>query len=410
MRRILLLMSTRTYRSRAFMRAVARLRGEVVVGTERAQALARLTPGTTLTIDLARPERSLDRIAEAARSHPFDAVVGVDDDTTLLAALAGEALGLPHNAPDAVRATRDKHLLRRLLADAGLPSPAFTLLPLAEADSFAYDALPYPCVLKPLSLSASRGVIRADSPAEARAAVERIRRILAAPDLADLPDEARSHLLVEAFIPGAEVAVEAMLAGGRLQPLALFDKPDPLDGPFFEETIYVTPSRLSAEQQTQIVATTARAAAALGLREGPVHAELRVNDGGAWVVEIAGRSIGGLCSSALEFSGGATLEELILRHAAGEDIATVERAAEPSGVMMIPIPRAGGLAGVAGLTEAKAVAGVTEIEISIPRGDRVEPLPEGNRYLGFIFARGATPAAVEAALRAAHERLQFEIT
>jgi biotin carboxylase len=409
MHRILLLMATRTYKARAFMRAARKLDARVVVGSERRNALARAKPGTTVTVDFRHPDRAVEQIAEAAREQPFDAIVGVDDDTTLIAALAAESLGLPHNRPDAVRATRDKFLMRRLLAAAGVRSPAFELAPL-EGDLAAVAArLTYPCVLKPVSLSASRGVIRANNPAEFLAAADRIAAILRDPEAAAEAGAGAASLLIEGFIPGVEVALEGMLLSGTLKVLALFDKPDPLDGPYFEETIYVTPSRLSEPDQARIAEETARAAAALGLREGPVHAELRLNEAGPWIIEIAARSIGGLCSSVLEFGGGLSLEELILHHAVGADISRYERAPRPSGVMMLPIPRRGVLRAVRGQDEALAVPGVIDLEISIPIGDEVVPLPEGNRYLGFLFARGETPAEVEESLRAAHARLIFDI-
>jgi biotin carboxylase len=216
-------------------------------------------------------------------------------------------------------------------------------------------------------------------------------------------------LLVERYLPGVEVAVEGLLTGGALRTLAIFDKPDPLEGPFFEETIYVTPSRLPDATQAAISARTAEAAAALGLREGPVHAELRINDEGVWPIELAGRSIGGLCSSVLEFGVGVSLEELILRHAVGLPLPDAGRTGAAAGVMMIPIPRGGMLRGVAGVEEALAVPNVTGVEITAPLNQPVTPLPEGASYLGFIFARAETPERAEAALRAAHARLRFRI-
>lgn len=400
-------MATRTYRARAFMRAARRLGAEVVVGSERRQAVAK--PGATLTLDFRDPAHATAQIVAAARERPFDAIVGVDDDTVLLAAMAAAALGIPHNAVAAVRATRNKHLMRRLLADAGVPSPWFTLVRLDEDLTAAARRLRYPCVVKPTFLSASRGVIRADDEADFVRAVERVRAILTEPEVATAGGEEASHVLVEEYIPGAEAALEGLLVDGELHVLALFDKPDPLEGPYFEETIYVTPARLSPAHERALVEATAAAARALGLREGPVHAEVRLNEQGAWVVEIAARSIGGLCSTVLEFSGGRSLEELILLHAVGAEISRNERQRRPSGVMMIPIPRAGVLRDVQGLEAARAVPGITDITISIPLGDRVVPLPEGDRYLGFIFARGGSPDAVEAALREAHRRLTFVI-
>ena len=402
-------MATRTYRARAFLRAARRLGVQVVVGSERRQALAKAKPGTTITVDFRHPERAVAQIAEAARERPFDAIVGVDDDTTLVATMASAALGLPHNDVAAVRATRDKHQMRRLLAGAGVPSPWFELVALDDDIEAVARRVSYPCVVKPVFLSASRGVIRADDPPGFVAAVESVSAILAQPDVAAAGGDDAQHVLVEGFIPGIEVALEGMLLGGRLKVLALFDKPDPLDGPYFEETIYVTPSRLPAQDQLRVEEATERAAAALGLREGPVHAELRLNDQGACIVEIAARSIGGLCSDTLEFSGGMSLEELILLHAVGADVSRFERERRPSGVMMLPIPRAGVLRAVRGVEDALSVPGIADITISIPTGDEVVPLPEGHRYLGFIFARGETPQEVEAALREAHRRLEFEI-
>ena len=409
MRRILLLMATRTYRARAFMRAAKRQGAAVTVGTERRNALEKAVPGATVALSFRQPERAVEQIAAFHQRYPLDTIVGVDDETTLLAATAARALGLPHNDVDAVRATRNKHVMRRLLAEAGARSPWFELVSLDEDPMAVAARVPFPCVVKPVFLSASRGVIRADDTTAFVAAVEQVRTILSEPEVAAAGGEDARRYLVEGFIPGVEVALEGMLIGGTLKVLALFDKPDPLDGPYFEETIYVTPSRLSDEDQAQVTDATRVAARALGLREGPVHAELRLNDAGAWVVEIAARSIGGLCSDTLEFSGGRSLEDLILLHAVGADVSHFERAPEPSGVMMLPIPRAGVLTAVHGVEEARAVPGIVDVVISIPLGDTLVPLPEGNRYLGFVFARGDSPADVEAALREAHRRLAFQI-
>ena len=409
MHRILLLMPSRTYRARAFMRAARRLGAEVAVGTDRRGVLEKAAPGSTVALDFRNPERAVEQVAAFHAEFPLSTIVGVDDRTALLAAAAAAHLGLPHNDVDAVRATNDKYLMRRLLAEAEAPSPWFRLVPLDEDPAAVAERVEYPCVVKPVSLSASRGVIRADDPASFVAAVARLRAILEEPEVAAALGEDARRYLVEGFIPGVEVALEGMVAGGRLLVLALFDKPDPLDGPFFEETIYVTPSRLPAAEQRRAIEATRQAAEALGLSEGPVHAELRLNAEGAFVVEIAARSIGGLCSRTLEFGGGRSLEDLILLHAVGADVSSFEREPEPSGVMMLPIPRRGVLRAVEGVDEARALPGIIEVTISIPLGDEVIPLPEGNQYLGFVFAQGETPQAVEATLRAAHRRLHFEI-
>jgi biotin carboxylase len=264
-------------------------------------------------------------------------------------------------------------------------------------------------VLKPTTLAASRGVIRADDADGFAAAFRRTAAVAIDAGAATLDAEGRRWILVEDFLPGEEVALEGLLTDGVLRVLAVFDKPDPLLGPFFEETLYVTPSRLPPAALSAIAEETSRAAQALGLDHGPVHAELRWNAGRGTMVELAPRSIGGLCSRALRFTAGATLESLLLRHALGDRLLGVERESVASGVMMIPIPMAGTLTTVRGVEAARGIAGIEELRLTIPLGDTLVPLPEGSRYLGFLFARADTPERVEAALRAAHAELTFDI-
>jgi biotin carboxylase len=298
--------------------------------------------------------------------------------------------------------------MREALARAGVRQPGFAVYPVTDDPQVVAAGARFPCVLKPLVLSASRGVIRADTRAEFAGAWTRIAAILGDPDVRALGDGA-SKVLVEDFVPGVEVSVEGMLTEGSLTTLAIFDKPDPLDGPFFEETIYVTPSRLPEAIQRAVAASAGQAARALGLSDGPVHVELRINEIGPWLIELAARSIGGLCSRTLSFGTGMSLEEIILRHALGWPIASLERELPAAGVMMIPIPRGGILEEARGLEAARAVAGIEDVTISIPKGQTVVPLPEGSRYLGFIFSRAATPAEAEASLRRAHALLDLRI-
>lgn len=408
-RRIVLVLPTETYRAADFIAAAAEVGVDVVVATEHRPPLATEMESRLVVVDLDRPEEAAARIAAMADRTPIDAVVGVDDQGVLTAAHAGEILGLAHNPPDAVAATRDKAQMRGVLASWGVRQPDFRVLVPGADVAEAAAAVSCPCVLKPLSLSASTGVIRADTPADAVGVAGRIRQILA--DHGRSPDEA---LLIERFVPGAEVSLEALLHDGDLQVLALFDKPDPLDGPYFEETIYVTPSRLGGPEQTAVLAAAAEACRALGLRDGPVHAELRVGPGAdgevtAWVLEVAARSIGGLCSRVLRFGTGISLEQLIVEHAVGRDVADSGRTDGAAGVMMLPIPRSGVLAGVDGLDAARGVAGVTGVEITATIGRRIDALPDGGRYLGFVFARGDTPDSVESALRRAHSELTVTI-
>ncbi len=409
MARVLLLLPTRTYRARDFMEAAYRLGVEVVVGSERQQAFAPLFPGGHLRLDFLRPRQAVRAIAAFSRSYPLDAVVAVDDEGTLLAATAAKALGLPHNPVAAVAATRDKYRLRRKMAATGLLSPRFERLSVADDPVRAAQRMPFPCVLKPLNLAASRGVMRADDAEQFVVSFERLVAILRTPDVVQRSGRLARHLLVEAFIPGAEVVLEGLLVGGELTVLAVFDKPDPLDGPFFEETLYVTPSRLPADVQADLAAQTAKAVAAIGLREGPVHAEWRVNGHGAWLIEIAARSIGGLCSRALRFGAGVSLEDLILMHASGAAVETCERERAAAGVMMLPIPRLGVLHAVDGQEAARCIPGIVALTMTIAIGQEVVPLPEGVQYLGFLFARGDTPEAVEASLRRGYQCLSFTI-
>ena len=403
MTRVLLLIPSRTYRTHDFMEAASRLGVEVVVGSEHRSALASVMADRQLRLDFHNVERSTQRIVAFANDHPLNAVVAVDDTGTLLAASAASALGLAHNPVEAVEVARDKARMRERLHVAGLPTPGFRTVGLDQDPGAVATSVHFPCVVKPLDLSGSQGVVKADDAGNFPAVLERVRAIVAA----CRHDGARSAVLVEDFIEGDEVAVEALLRDGELDVLAVFDKPDRLDGPFFEETIYVTPSRLAIERQAEIRDTTARAAHAIGLTDGPIHAELRLNDRGIWMLELAARSIGGLCSRTLRFGSGISLEELILRHAAGLPMPGHERERRAAGVMMLPIPTGGRLRAVAGQTEARQVAGVDGLVITIPPGEQLVPLPEGDRYLGFMFARADSPAAVEAALRQAHAHLRI---
>lgn len=409
-KRILLLLPTKTYRAKAFLSAASQLGVAVTIGSDQPQTLSELSPRKSLVINFSKPENATKQIVAFAQTHPIDAVVGVDDDTTILVSMVSKALSLPHNSVESARTTRSKYEMRKVLATGGIPSPHFELVSISTDPAEIASGVNFPCVLKPLSLSASRGVIRANNPKEFVKTFQRVVSILGSSDVKSRKNARAEQILVEDFIPGIEVALEGIMIRGRLKVLAIFDKPDPLDGPFFEETLYVTPSRLPVDVQNDIISCTTQTADVLGLREGPVHAELRVNDDGAWIIEIAARSIGGLCARTLRFGAGISLEELIIRHAIGMEVDSLQRERQPAGVMMIPIPRAGILQKVRGKTDAEQVLGIEEVTISIPIGQEVLPLPEGASYLGFIFARGKTPESVEASLREAHRRLDFGIT
>ncbi|MBA2486606.1 MAG: ATP-grasp domain-containing protein, partial [Nitrospira sp.] len=404
MPRLLLLLPTHTYRADAFIDAARHLEISITLGMERNRAGLSDSSSDVLWLDVRDPQAAAQAAGEFSRQYPIDAVIGVSDVTAVTAAAVAEAVGLPHNSVASVTAAGNKRRMRELLSRRGLPVPHHAVFPLdGDSKTFAQQ-VGYPCVLKPLILSASCGVIRANEEKEFMQAFCRVGTLLRALGLAANDDQAR-WILVEDFVPGIEVALEGLLTNGVLQPLAMFDKPDPLDGPFFEETIYVTPSRLSSEVQQVIVDCAGRTAEALGLQEGPVHGEFRVNQNGVWVIEMAARAIGGRCSRMLDFAAGMSLEELILRHALRMPLPPLIRQGGAAGVMMLPISNGGTLHEVRGQREAKAVSGIEELTITAKPGDELVPLPEGTRYLGFLLARGETPEDVERSLREAQCRL-----
>src|ERR1039458_7310819 len=390
---LLLFASKAGYQIRVFAAAARRLGIDVTLATDRCGRLDDPWNDRAIAVKFDRIEKSLD----ALRDLRVDGVAAVGDRPAVLAAAAAELFGVPFHPLASARACHDKHAARQLFQAAGMRVPAFFRASLADDPSALAARAPYPCVLKPLGQSASRGVIRANNPDEFAAAFRRIGKI------------GEHDLQVETYIPGREFAVEGLVTAGKLHPLAIFDKPDPLEGPFFEETIYVTPSRESVAVQQDLLDTTAQAIAALGLRHGPVHAELRHNHEGAYILEVHARPIGGLCARALRFTGGVPLEELILTHALGGDVSAAQLDAGASGVMMIPVPVPGLYRAVEGIDQARTVQGIEDIVITATEGQLLVPLPEGSSYLGFIFARADTAEAVELALRRSHAELRFEI-
>lgn len=402
-RRVLLLAPARSYRTADFVRAAARMDAELTVASDGALPL-RGRP--VIPVRPGDPARAAELIA--SRSGPVDAVVAADAPMPPLAAVVAARLGLPHNPASAVLAAADKTRQRQHWAAAGVAQPQFQIVPAharAAAIRQAAAAIGFPCVVKAVSLSASQGVLLARDASQAVQAAARIRRILA-----DAGRPAGEPLLVEDYLLGPELSIDGLLTDGQLTPLAIFDKPAMTDGPSFAETLLVTPSRLPGPVLAAAVGTAGLAARALGLRTGPVHAELRVTTTGPAMLELAARSIGGLCSRALRFPGGQSLEELILANALGEPLrGSAEPAPQPSGVFMLPVPRAGTLRTVEGRADAEAVAGITGVTITIPPGRRVRPLPDGDQYLGFIFAEAATPADVERTLTMASRRLRAVI-
>jgi biotin carboxylase len=420
MKRVLLLATTTGYQTRMFGDAADRLGVELVFATDRCDVLDDPWRDRAIPVRFHDEEASVATILEHAARQPGNPIRGVlvvGDRPTVVAALAAQELRLVSHQPPAAAASRNKLFTRERLRDCDLPRPWFFPTSVDADPKELAGMIEYPCVIKPLTLSASRGVMRADDRVGFVEKFERLRAILASPEVRSerLPDEgAYDTILVEGFIEGWEFALEAVMHHGALNALALFDKPDPLDGPFFEETIYITPSTAPDAMQWDILDAVSRAAVAIGLTHGPIHAECRVNSRGVYILEVAARPIGGLCARSLRFQKKGegplvSLEEVLLRHALGESPSDWRREAAASGVMMIPIPQRGIFRTVTGVDDAGAVAGIDEVQITAKTDQVLVPLPEGASYLGFIFAHAPTPDAAERALRDAHARLRFTI-
>ena len=394
MKRVLLVAATTGYQVREFAEAARALDVELVLATDRCHILENPWGDDAAAVRFEDPEPGIEALV--ARG-PFDGILAVGDRPANVAAKAAERLKLRFHSVIAARAASNKLLARKCFRASGMPVPAFRRMRIEDARDLKI-AIPFPCVLKPLDSSASRGVIRANNIEEFRAAAARIAHIQ------------EGDLIVEDYIPGREFALEGIVTAGKLQTLALFDKPDPLEGPFFEETIYVTPSRQPEDVQRRIRETAQAAVTALAFTNGPVHAEMRVNQDGVWILEAAARPIGGLCARVLRFAAPyLTLEQVLLRHALGEDVSSATLAPGAHGVMMLPIPHAGVYRGIRGLEDARQVRGVEDIVITAKEGQEMLPLPEGSAYLGFLFLRGASADKVEENLREAHQRLEFDL-
>ncbi len=403
------------YQTRSFDEAARRLGIELVFVTDRCHQLDNPWGDRAIAVHFETPDAAAYAVLEGVRGRNVDGILALGDRPAVAAAYVARGVGILYNHPAAVEACRSKLRMKEVFREAGLRVPWFRAVPLNPAPEPSLVGITYPCVAKPLSLSASQGVVRANSRDEFISAAARIRRLLESPEIRATREPNLDQILVEGYIPGTEVAVEGLLTDGQLRVLAIFDKPDPLEGPYFEETIYVTPSRLADSQLRQVERCAADAVRALGLSQGPVHAEFRINDAGVWPLEVAPRPIGGLCARALRFtSEGATqpigLEELLLRHALGLSGSDLPREQAASGVMMIPVPKSGILEKIEGQDAARSVAGITELKITARLHDYIAAWPEGSSYLGFLFATGSTAEEVEEAVRTAHRRLHFELT
>jgi len=413
--RILIFTMKLGYQTRAFDEAAKKLGVELAFVTDRCHRLDDPWRDRALPVHFEAPEEAAYAVMRAQEGRRVDGVLALGDRPTLAAAYAARGLGVLHNHPASIEACRNKLRMREAFRDAGLPVPWFRSVMLTPTPEPTLLGISYPCVLKPLSLSASQGVVRANTRKEFLAGAARLKHLLDSAEIQVTREPNLDRMIVEGYLPGREVAVEGLLIDGELRVLAIFDKPDPLEGPFFEETIYVTPSRMSEAEQGAVKKCFADAVRALGLIHGPVHGEFRINEEGVWPIEVAARPIGGLCARALRFHVNGQketigLEELLLQHALGLPGSDAAREQAASGVLMIPVPASGIVERVDGVEEAKAAAGVMDLEITARLHDYIAAWPEGSSYLGFVFAKGERPEEVEAALRAAHAKLSFTIT
>jgi len=414
-KRLLLFTAKLGYQTRSFEDAARKLSVQLVYVTDRCHQLEDPWGDQAIAVHFETPEAAAYTVMEAIRGQDVGGILALGDRPAAAAAYAARGLGVRYNHPAAVEACRSKLRMKEVFRDAGLSVPWFRNLPIDPAPEPVLLGISYPCVLKPLSLSASQGVMRANNREEFLAAAARVRLLLKSPEILATREPNLDQMLVEGYIPGREVAIEGLLTDGALSVLAIFDKPDPLEGPYFEERIYVTPSRLPDSVQRAVEKCARDAVRVLGLSHGPIHAEFRINEDGVWPLEIAPRPIGGLCARALRFcldsaSEPIGLEELLVRHALELPGCDCQREGMASGVMMLPVPKSGILEGVAGEEAARSIPGITELSITARQRDAIAAWPEGSSYLGFLFARGSTSAEVEQALREAHEKLSFTIT
>ena len=414
-KRLLLFTGKLGYQTRSLEDAALKLGVQLVYVTDRCHQLEDPWGDRAIAVHFENPEVAAYTVMESLRGQDVDGILALGDRPAAAASYAARGLGISYNHPATVEASRNKLRMREIFRDAGLRVPWFRNFPIHPTPEPSLLGISYPCVLKPLSLSASQGVVRANNREEFLAAAARVRRLLESPEIRSTREPNLDQMLVEGYIPGREVAVEGLLTDGHLRALAMFDKPDPLEGPYFEETIYVTPSRLPPGEQHAVEQCARDAARALGLSQGPIHAEFRINEHGVWPLEIAARPIGGLCARALRFLLGSEkeligLEELLMRHALKSPGTDSPRESLASGVMMIPVPQSGVLEAVSGEDAARTVPGITDLLITARLHDYIAAWPEGSSYLGFLFARASDPEEVEQAIRKAHEKLAFTIS
>ena len=404
---VILIIPSASYRTGPFMNAIRKLDLKVLVISDKSQVFSGKYPDNLIIINFNHWKDKSVEISKWAKNNGLKAVIGVDEESIVLAANLSNFLNVDHNSIESVLLTKNKYLMRTELKKTGLCSPWFKIFSIYESSNKIINEISFPCVIKPTFLSGSRGVMRVNTKKELSEGIKTLNELLSLDELRKRAGKQSDYIMIEEYIPGKEVAIEGIVSEGKLTMLAIFDKPELLEGPTFEETIIVTPSVLTKKIQYSLLETLQVVVKALGIVKGPVHAEARINRNGNYILECASRSIGGLCSKVLEFQGGISLEELILRSYLGRNIEKSKLIGNARGVMMMPTEKKGILKEIGGVKDALVVNGVTDLQITVKPGEKLQPLPKGDRYLGFIFAEGNNQEFVINALKNAWSKIEI---
>tara|TARA_B100000029_G_scaffold205290_1_gene203248 strand:- start:93 stop:1346 length:1254 start_codon:yes stop_codon:yes gene_type:complete len=404
---VILIIPSASYRTGPFMNAIKKLDLKVLVISDKSQVFSGKYPDNLIIINFNHWKDKSVEISKWAKNNGLKAVIGVDEESIVLAANLSNFLNVDHNSIESVLLTKNKYLMRTELKKTGLCSPWFKIFSIYESSNKIINEISFPCVIKPTFLSGSRGVMRVNTKKELSEGIKTLNELLSLDELRKRGGKQSDYIMIEEYIPGKEVAIEGIVSEGKLTMLAIFDKPELLEGPTFEETIIVTPSVLTKKIQYSLLETLQVVVKALGIVKGPVHAEARINKNGNYILECASRSIGGLCSKVLEFQGGISLEELILRSYLGRNIEKSKLIGNARGVMMMPTEKKGILKEIGGVKDALVVNGVTDLQITVKPGEKLQPLPKGDRYLGFIFAEGNDQEFVINALKNAWSKIEI---
>lgn len=338
-------------------------------------------------------------------------VLASDDWDVVAAAMIADKLGLRFVGVETALAATNKFLMRQRLRNGGAVVPDFQCFAIGDNAGEIAKSLRFPVVIKPTYGQGSLGVIRADTVDEFEKAFQYTSRIIVDLDMRPSAVRDRSGILVEQYIPGEEYTVELLMHEGKPYSLAVFEKPDPLEGPYFEEGIYVTPIRRDEKIRSLLVEAAIRGSRALGIETGPCHCELRLSGELPYILEIAARPIGGFCSQVFADLMGFDLHDLVLQNAVGLPVMPPPIADGVAlGVMMLPVPGRGNLARVSGVDRALDIDGIMSVKIHVEAGSRILPYPEQSCYIGTVLATGSSADEVVARLKSAAKAVSFELT